>query len=170
MTLAQVAERSSLNIGYLSQIENDKACPSLDALAAIGRALEVPTAWFLMDSTPPPVVVRAASRRSWTGPGGVNRVEAVDGGVPRDVRIVRIMAEPGGETGFHAHAGMEHHVMISGRMRATQGDHQVDLGPGDYLLWDASIPHNAEVIGPEPVDMLIISSRVNGTETAPPGE
>ena len=60
--------------------------------------------------------------------------------------------------------------MIAGQMRATQGDHQVELGPGDYLLWDASIPHNAEVIGSEPIEVLIISSRVNGTESAPPGE
>ena len=170
MTLAQVAERSSLNVGYLSQIENDKACPSLDALASIGRALDVPTAWFLMDGTAPPVVVRAVSRRTWVGPGSGSRVESVDGGVPRDVRIVRIVADPGGSTGFHAHAGMEHHVMLSGRMRATQGDHQVELGPGDYLLWDASIPHNAEVIGDEPADLIIISNRVTGTESAPPGE
>ena len=29
MTLANVAERTGLNVGYLSQIENDKASPSL---------------------------------------------------------------------------------------------------------------------------------------------
>ena len=29
LTLANVAERSGLNVGYLSQIENDKASPSL---------------------------------------------------------------------------------------------------------------------------------------------
>ena len=27
----------------------------------------------------------------------------------------------------------------------TQGDHVVELGPGDYLRWDGSIPHDAEV-------------------------
>ena len=31
LTLAAVAERSGLNVGYLSQIENDKASPSLHA-------------------------------------------------------------------------------------------------------------------------------------------
>lgn len=170
LTLAQMAERSGLNIGYLSQIENDKACPSLDALAALGRALDVPTAWFLMDSTPAPVVVRADQRRTWDAPGGKGRVEAVDGGVPRDLRIVRAIAYPGGSTGFHAHAGMEHHVMLSGRLRAIQGDHEVELGPGDYLLWDATVPHDAVVIGDEPAELLIISSRVPGSESTPPGE
>jgi transcriptional regulator with XRE-family HTH domain len=30
LTLAQVGERSGLNVGYLSQIENEKAVPSLE--------------------------------------------------------------------------------------------------------------------------------------------
>src|SRR3712207_934352 len=65
LTLSQVAERSGLNIGYLSQIENDKASPSLDALAQIGGALDVPIAWFLLDAAPPPRVVRADERRTY---------------------------------------------------------------------------------------------------------
>ena len=60
LTLATVAERSGLNVGYLSQIENDKASPSLACLASIGDALDVPIAWFLMDDAPAPQVVRAA--------------------------------------------------------------------------------------------------------------
>ena len=59
LTLANVAERSGLNVGYLSQIENDKASPSLQCLASIADALEVPAAWFLIDDLPAPVVVRA---------------------------------------------------------------------------------------------------------------
>ena len=61
LTLATVAERSGLNVGYLSQIENDKASPSLACLASIGDALNVPIAWFLMDDVPPPQVVQAGS-------------------------------------------------------------------------------------------------------------
>ena len=64
LTLANVAERSGLNVGYLSQIENDKASPSLACLASIADALEVPAAWFLIDDVPAPLVVRAASARS----------------------------------------------------------------------------------------------------------
>ena len=42
LTLANVAERSGLNVGYLSQIENDKASPSLQCLTSIATALERP--------------------------------------------------------------------------------------------------------------------------------
>jgi hypothetical protein len=95
LTLAQVAERSSLNVGYLSQIENDKASPSLESLSAIGAALDVPIAWFLQDASVPPRVVRAADRRTWASPGG-GRVEEVDGGVSRDLCIVEVTGVPGG--------------------------------------------------------------------------
>src|SRR5205814_1259917 len=116
-------------VGYLSQIENDKASPSLEALAALADAIEVPINWFLLDSSRPPRVVRAADRRSWSGPGGNGTIEEVDGGVPRDIRIVEAtMPGAGTATGFHAHAGDEHHIMVSGRIRATQGETTVELG------------------------------------------
>ena len=76
LTLAQVGERSRLNVGYLSQIENGKAVPSLDALVAIAEALEVPVAWLFLDSAPPPRVVRAAERP---------RVAGIDGGAMEEV-------------------------------------------------------------------------------------
>src|SRR5664279_2253870 len=86
-TLAAVSERSGLNLGYLSQIENDKASPSLSCLAVLSEALEVPIAWFFMGEVPPPKVVRAADR-SREQHEGLGRIEMVDGGASRDVSIV----------------------------------------------------------------------------------
>lgn len=168
LTLSQVASRSGLNVGYLSQIENDKASPSLESLAALAEAIEVPIAWFLLDASRPPRVVRAAERRHWEGPGGV-RVEEVDGGIPRDIRIVQTLSSRGVRSGLHTHWGDEHHIVLTGRIRLTQGAHSVELGPGDYLLWDATIPHDAEPLGDEPVSLLLISHRAHGTEVVANG-
>jgi len=167
LTLAEVAEHTGLNIGYLSQIENDKASPSLESLAALAAAMDVPITWFLANSAAPPRVVRATERRSWPGPGG-NRIEEVDGGIPRDMRIVMGAMTPGQKTGLHAHGGDEHHLVLSGRVRMTQGEHQIDLGPGDYLVWDATIPHDASTLGDEPAQLLIIGHRAHGAETSRP--
>jgi mannose-6-phosphate isomerase-like protein (cupin superfamily)/DNA-binding XRE family transcriptional regulator len=164
LTLAQVAGRSGLNIGYLSQIENDKASPSLEALAAIGAALDVPVAWFLLDGSVPPRVVRAGERRSWAAPGGGN-VSEVDGGVARDICVLEVSVAPGQGTGLHAHLGDEHHVILSGRWRMTQGEHTVELGPGDFLMWDAGVPHDVENVGSETGRMLIVYPR-RGDRTA----
>jgi transcriptional regulator with XRE-family HTH domain len=157
MTLANVAERAGLNIGYLSQIENDKASPSLSCLASIGDALDVPIAWFLIEQVPEPVVVRASERSSRVDDLG--RLERVDGGGSRDVSIVEVTSRPGARTGAHAHAGDEHHVVLRGRFRMTQGDHVIEVGPGDYVRWEGTIPHDAENIGDEEGAMLIVSLR-----------
>jgi transcriptional regulator with XRE-family HTH domain len=158
LTLAQVSEESGLNMGYLSQIENDKALPSLDALSAIAQALDVPPAWLLLDSTAPPRVIRAAERPRTVGPGGTVLLE-VDAGTSRDVCILEVSAPPGHATGAHVHRGDEHHLVLHGTWRMTQGDHVVELGPGDYLAWDPTVPHDVENVGDEVGTMLIIYPR-----------
>ncbi len=157
LTLAAVAERSGLNVGYLSQIENDKASPSLACLGSLGAALDVPPAWFLMDEVPAPTVVRAADRPVTQTDTG--RVEHVDGRASRDISIMELTGAPGGRIGLHAHPGDEHHLVISGRLRVSQGPHEVELGPGDYLRWDGATPHDGEVIGDEPLTVLIMRIR-----------
>jgi transcriptional regulator with XRE-family HTH domain len=158
LTLAQVGERSGLNVGYLSQIENGKAVPSLDALAAIAGALDVPAAWLLLDSTAPPRVVREGERPRTDGPRGA-LVTEVDAGTSRDVCILEVVVPPGQATGIHAHAGDEHHVVLSGRWRMSQGDHVIELGPGDYLAWDPAVPHDVENVGDVPGRILVIYPR-----------
>jgi transcriptional regulator with XRE-family HTH domain len=154
LTLARVAQSTGLNVGYLSQIENDKASPSLSCLASLATALDVPIAWFLVDEQAAPEVVRSTDRRWREVPGG--RASRVDAGGSSDIAIVEIEVEPGHGTGVHSHPGDEHHYVTRGRFRMTQGDHVTELGPGDYLRWDGLVPHDAEAIGDEPASMLIV--------------
>jgi len=158
LTLARIAERSGLNIGYLSQIENDKALPSLDALVAIADALDVPVAWLVLDTVSSPRVVHAADRPR-LDVGGLAAATEVDGGTSRDLSIIEVVVPSGGRTGIHAHMGDEHHVILAGRWRMTQGAHVVELGPGDYLAWDPTIPHDVENVGEEAGRMLVIYPR-----------
>jgi mannose-6-phosphate isomerase-like protein (cupin superfamily) len=158
LTLAQVGERAGLNVGYLSQIENEKAMPSLEALGAIASALDVPAAWLLLDSHTPPRLVQHGDRPSLPASAGTSVTE-VDAGTSRDMCILEVTVPPGGSTGIHAHQGDEHHVILSGRWRMTQGDHSYDVGPGDYLAWDPTVPHDVENIGDDEGRMLLIYPR-----------
>ncbi len=160
LTLAGVSKKTGLNTGYLSQIENDKASPSLSCLASIAEALEVPAAWFLQDDSPPPLVVRANERPAVDSELG--RIEHVDGRASRDISIIEAKATPGGRVGAHTHSGDEHHIVLRGRFRMSHGGHDVELGPGDYVRWDGAIPHDGEVIGDEEASMIII--RIRGRE------
>jgi transcriptional regulator with XRE-family HTH domain len=163
LTLARVAERTGLNVGYLSQVENDKASPSLETLAALAQALDVPIAWFLLDSSVAPRLVRASERPRRQLPSG-DGLTQVDGGVARDISIFEGAMAPGSRTGMHAHPGDEHHVVLAGRIRITQGEAVVEAGPGDYILLDGTLPHDAEVIGEEPARLLIVYPRGGHSE------
>ena len=164
LTLTQVSEASGLNVGYLSQVENDKASPSLETLAALGDALDVPIAWFLLDQSVGPRLVRANERpRRRIPPGGASLTQ-VDGGIARDIAIFEGEMPPGHRTGFHAHPGDEHHLILSGQVRITQGDSVVEAGPGDYVLLDGTLPHDAETVGEQPARLLIVYPRGGHSE------
>src|SRR5919112_5610853 len=91
LTLAQVGELANLNVGYLSQVENDKASPSLETLAAIADVFEVPITWLLVDAAPAPRVVRRHERRGQTTPPGLPPGE-IDGGVAPRPRLAETIA------------------------------------------------------------------------------
>ncbi|HEY8170564.1 MAG TPA: helix-turn-helix domain-containing protein [Candidatus Limnocylindria bacterium] len=164
MTLSAVAERTGLNVGYLSQVENDKASPSLETLAALADALDVPIAWFLLDQSIGPRLVRAADRPRRRMPRASGSMTQVDGGIARDVAIFEGTMPIGHRTGFHAHPGDEHHVVLSGHIRIIQGDAVVEAGPGDYVLLDGTLPHDAMTIGEEPARLFIIYPRGGHSE------
>jgi transcriptional regulator with XRE-family HTH domain len=164
LTLARVAELTGLNIGYLSQVENDKASPSLETLAALAAALDVPIAWFLLDQSVAPRVVRATERPKRGLAGGSASMTQIDGGVARDLAIFEGTMPAGHRTGFHAHPGDEHHIILDGRIRITQGDSVVDAGPGDYVLLDGTLPHDAETIGDQPARLIIVYPRGGHSE------
>jgi transcriptional regulator with XRE-family HTH domain len=157
LTLAQMGERTGLNVGYLSQVETDKASPSLETLAALADAFGVPISWLLVDAAPPPRVVRRTERRIETRDGEL-RLEEVDGGHARNVRIVEAIVAPGARSNLMSDSGEEHHLVLEGSVRLSQGEFVADLGPGDYLVWDGNFPHTGENIGERAARVLIITA------------
>jgi transcriptional regulator with XRE-family HTH domain len=166
LTLAQVGERAGLNVGYLSQLENDKASPSLETLAALAEAFDVPITWLLVGAATPPRVVRREDRRG-QGDADGPRLEEVDGGFARSLRIVEGTMAPGTSSALMTDVGEEHHLVLEGRVRLRQGEFVADLEPGDYLVWDGCFPHTVENIGDVPSRVLIITPGPTGIPLGP---
>lgn len=53
LTLREVCTRAGLSAGYLSQVENDKAVPTLGTLAQVAAALDVRLDYFVAEPRPP---------------------------------------------------------------------------------------------------------------------
>ena len=72
LTLQELAEKSALSVGLLSQIERGLTTPSIRSLRQISNALEMPMGW-LFEPAPHPseeLIVRASNRRRMDlGPG-----------------------------------------------------------------------------------------------------
>ncbi len=156
LTLAQVSAGCGLNVGYLSQIETDKASPSLETLSALSDTLDVPLHWLLASAAPQPKVVRRHDRPvEWAEHG--RSIEIVDGGFARMVRIVEGVIPAGVLLADLVDSGEEHHVILEGTLRVRQGDFETILEAGDYVVWDGTFPHEAENIGDSVCRLLIIT-------------
>ena len=101
LTLATVAERSGLNVGYLSQIENDKASPSLTCLGVDRRRPRRPDR-LVPDRRGAGAAGRPRRRAHRATAARHGRIEQVDGNVSRDLSIIEAVADPGTRTGAHS--------------------------------------------------------------------
>ena len=61
---------------------------------------------------------------------------------------------PGANTGRHTHSIIRKDAVLSGRLRVSDPDSEVLLGPGDAVVIPIDLLHSAAVEGSEPVISL----------------
>lgn len=160
MTVAQLAEQTGLSKGLISQIENDKASPSLATLERLAEGLGVPAAYLLLKACEGLQVVRAGDRQLYHfGPDHL-RVEVLSARSGRNLKAVLVEMPPGTGTGSeaHSHGGEEWHMVLEGRIQAIQGDQQVDLEAGDCFHWTGCVPHRVLNVGSGTARVLAVTS------------
>jgi transcriptional regulator with XRE-family HTH domain len=176
LSLREVARRLDISPSALSQIETGKSRPSVSTLYAIvstlgisldelfgGQALSPRRA-----SRPragagaPPVVTsldadrvqRAATRHRIGLESGV-LWERLTAQPDSDADFLYVVYEPGGSSSpndlFMRHAGREYGLVLTGTLEVTVGFETYDLGPGDSISFDSTIPHRLRNTGSEPV-------------------
>lgn len=161
LTLKQLAGAVGISASALSQIETDKAQPSLVTLYAIVTRLGVS-----LDEIFPPVAAEPPGDSGLVDPdGAVEFLPAasqkvlelksgelwrrLNGRSIRNLDFLAITYPPGGAqkhahmTGKVAvwHSGRELNYVLSGRIIVEVNDAQYDLGPGDSLAFDSRLPH-----------------------------
>jgi transcriptional regulator with XRE-family HTH domain len=52
---------------------------------------------------------------------------------------------------FIRHSGREYGLILSGTLEVTVGFDRYELGPGDSICFDSTVPHCLRTLGPEPV-------------------
>ncbi len=165
LTLTEMAEQCDMSPSFLSQIERDKANPSVATLKTIAQVFGVSLGSFFEeeDSTsdrPQPAetlakVVRADQRKLLIYPGSGIRNELLSPDLQRAIQLMWIVMPPGTDTGnFLVHEGEECGIVLQGTVEIWVGDEHHILNAGDAIYHPSSVPHRSRNIGETDVIMV----------------
>jgi transcriptional regulator with XRE-family HTH domain len=137
-SLSELAGATGIGKATVSAIENGRANPTVDTLAALADALEVELA-ALLEETPADDLTVV---RSGQGAGDGNGLERV-GRLAAGGDVTRAALAPGRAVELPAlAAGARLHVVVTrGSLVAGPSGRPVELGAGDYLAFRADQPY-----------------------------
>lgn len=158
LTLEELASRSGVSIGLLSQVERGIGNPAFNSLARIAHALNTPIAALVhTDPDHSPVVRRNERRRldvhAGEATGGEAIHELLTASLNQRLEVIEIQAPPGysTENDPFTHAGEEFGIVLEGRHEVNVGGQSYMLEAGDSISYASSIPHWYRNPGPDPV-------------------
>lgn len=155
MTLQTLADLAGISVGFLSQVERDKATPSLGTLASLATALEVEIDVFVAAPRLADSVTRAAERVRFAISDSSLAYERVSTNLPGGTLTSLIVHIPlGYRSEIVSHVGEELIVVLEGTIRQTLGDAELVLNPGDSLHFMGDTPHSFANIGDGPARMI----------------
>lgn len=143
LTLRQICDRAGLSVGYLSQVENDKAVPTLGTLAQIAAGLEVGLDYFVAQPKPADALSRAAGRPRFSLPGSPIVYEAISSDYPgSELSSYILHVPPGYVSETVTHEGEEVIFILDGEIEQTLGGEVIGMRVGDSLHYSGATPHS----------------------------
>jgi transcriptional regulator with XRE-family HTH domain len=166
----ELARRLGVSASLISQIESGQSKPSVSTLYAIVTELGV-SLDHIFQVHEHELSLATAAEGGADGDAGVpvvhpaeRHVVELDSGVTwerltshqhEDVDFLHVIYDVGGSSGpderLMRHPGREYGHVISGRLGVQLGFEQHELGPGDSIAFDSTMPHRLWNLGDEPV-------------------
>lgn len=160
-TLKDVANRAGLSESFLSQVERNRANPSVASLKRIADAIGV-TILDLFDSdSGREVRVLRREDRATLAFGILGRKMLLTQRSTHNVEVIVGEFDPGGSAGdeLYSHGDSEEiFVVLSGTVQCQVGPQIVDMRPGDSILYRSSTPHTARNTGNTVAEVMWIIS------------
>jgi transcriptional regulator with XRE-family HTH domain len=156
LVIEELARKTGLSKGYVSQIETGKASPSLATAEKLAHALDVPLTYLFLEDALACQVIRKADRQRVSF-GAPDKLVDVLSAPNRHLELLVVEIPAGYTAGgrTHSHEGEECHWLLEGRITAVQGERRFELEEGDSFHWDGSIPHRIENHGGRPARLLV---------------
>ncbi|CRK56013.1 transcriptional regulator, XRE family [Alloactinosynnema sp. L-07] len=162
LSLSELARRSAIAKGTLSQLENGLGNPTIETVFSLSNALKVPVSSLLTERAEPGVVlVRSAGLDVLSG-------NAVDLRLLRRMDVTDTVMEvydqrvrPGEVQQSAGHPGFEHVVVTAGVLRVGPVDDPHILEPGDYVCFPGHLPHLYETVDGPVTSVLMLQYPVD---------
>jgi transcriptional regulator with XRE-family HTH domain len=168
MSQRELARRSGVTNGLVSQIEQNRSSPSVSSLKRILDALPMSLSEFFADDFPDRQKIFYGQDelrelnplkryRNSDLAGGISLRQVGDGST-HQLQMLHERYAPGADTGAetYSHDGEEAGIVVSGRIEITVGEVTRELGPGEAYVFDSRIPHRFRNLGDE--DCVLISA------------
>jgi transcriptional regulator with XRE-family HTH domain len=164
MTLQDLAQASGVSVGMLSQIERDRANPSLRVLTQIRMALGVSVSALFDQPHHPsidPAFVRRRDQRPRLELGYLSK-ELLSSGTPNSLQFMILHVPPLGTSGGQpmSYAAEKGGMLLEGAIYLRVGDEEVLLAEGDSFLFDGVLPHSFRNPNDAPAQLLWIIGAV----------
>jgi transcriptional regulator with XRE-family HTH domain len=163
-----LAERSGLDQGFITEIEEHRVKPALGTLLKISRATGIRMVNFLDDTlAEDPILVRAADREGALKTDLSSEADAPEslvfhslgrGKIDRHMEpfFVDVLPQPPGQVKVSQHDGEEFIVVMSGEIELQYGKDTFRLGPGDSVYYGSNIPHRLVALNEEKAQIIAV--------------
>lgn len=142
LTLDAVAQTADLSKPFLSQVERDKASPSITSLAKIARALGVSIQYFLTAPLETDTVQRADKLRFFSLDDSGKQYAALTGNIPdRQLEALLTRLPPHSTSEVTTHAGEEFFYVLQGAVTITLEGQEFEVRTGDSAHYQSTTPH-----------------------------
>ena len=153
LSVRELASRSGLSTGLISQVERGLTDPSLQTLRVVAKVLETPLFDFFADAeTDDVAVVRADARTAIRSPHGALTYTRLSPGSGR-LEMLEGVLQPGGSSSDDAwtHPSEECVVVTAGTLTVEVREQRHRLDTGDSCYFDSRLPHRYVNDTDEPV-------------------
>jgi len=152
LSLDQLAHLSRVSAAMLSQIEQDKANPTIAVILKIARALNVAISDLVETGVPRYHfrVIRRDDERYLFTAGDECSVRTLSPlSLEKDIEFYQIDLRPAGalDSESHFHNTEEILTVAKGRIAVRSADHQVTLQTGDSVHYSADVNHSIANVG-----------------------
>lgn len=155
LTVAELARLAGISTGLVSQLERGLGNPSIETVANLARALEVPIGSFFAGAAVEGNVVRRGERKRLLLGDGSLAYEMLVPDLSGRLSMLSIQLPPhfSNEHAPFQHVGEEVVVVLTGTVDIYVGSSHVQLLEGDSIRIDAAVPHWYST-GVEPVRVI----------------